>query len=584
MLRRISADDPRFKSLSFRRGFNLIVADVTPESSQRDSRNSAGKSSLIELLHFLLGARADRNHVAMQKELRDISFELWLDWPNLPEGLTVRRSGSHADFVTLRPDVSQQDRGLFESVFETGSGRVAIKKWNELIETNLYSLPAEHHGLSGRTLLSYAMRRVSAHGFNEAIRSFSRQPEAEATTNLAYLLGLDWRLAGRYQDIRDRENTRNQLRKATADPIFGRIVGKTAELRGQITIVESRIRDLRRQTSDFRVVPQYEELKTRADELTRRIQQAGNEDAIDQRNIDQLERAIAETVDTDVEYLEPVYRELGIILGEQVRQRFDDVRNFHESVIRNRKSYLAQERDATRARLDARRAERSRLGDEQAAILQRLNEGGALESLTLLQQAVAQEEATLGALRHRLDAAEALEASARQIEASKLQLRQEIADDLSERREQTSEATVLFNEFAQRLYSEARGAYLAIDPGPSSLKIIPRIDSDNSRGIGNMAIFCFDLAFTVIAHREGRGPDFLVHDSHLFDGVDDRQLSAAFQLALEVASSENIQYIATINSDDLAKAERRGFAPGNWILEPRLTDAYDTGGLFGFRF
>ncbi|MGW9274926.1 DUF2326 domain-containing protein [Embleya sp. NPDC055610] len=99
-----------------------------------------------------------------------------------------------------------------------------------------------------------------------------------------------------------------------------------------------------------------------------------------------------------------------------------------------------------------------------------------------------------------------------------------------------------------------------------------------------MVMFCFDLTLAVLAHhRHGRAPDFLIHDSHLFDGVDDRQLSAALTLAAEVAHEERIQYIATLNTDDLGKAARRGFDPEPHI-RARLTDALDTGGLFGFRF
>ncbi len=66
--------------------------------------------------------------------------------------------------------------------------------------------------------------------------------------------------------------------------------------------------------------------------------------------------------------------------------------------------------------------------------------------------------------------------------------------------------------------------------------------------------------------------------------MDDRQLAAALQLTTEVTREEGLQYIATLNSDDLDKARRRGFDPTPYIRSPRLTDALDDGGLFGFRF
>jgi len=81
MLRRLSADDPRFKGMAFTSGLNLVVADTTAKSKDTDSRNSAGKSSMIELIHFLLGARAKAGTLAMNKELRQVTFGLEMDWP-----------------------------------------------------------------------------------------------------------------------------------------------------------------------------------------------------------------------------------------------------------------------------------------------------------------------------------------------------------------------------------------------------------------------------------------------------------------------------------------------------------------------
>ncbi|SEL57684.1 ABC-three component system protein [Nonomuraea pusilla] len=579
MLRRLSADDSRFKTVTFQAGLNLLVARSTHHSSSTDSRNGAGKSSLIELLHFMLGSRADRNHLTARRELRDITFILALDWPGETDPISVSRKGKTATTVALEPCLVPST-GLFEENRCT----VPIADWQKLIESKLFGLSGEHRGVTGRALLSFLMRKVGDHGFNEAARSFSRQPESQATPNLAYLLGLDSDLAARYQGLAARKAARDQLKKAVDDPVWGQVVGKSADLRGQIAISESRIAGLNHQIAEFRVVPQYEELKSRADELAARIQALGTQDILDRRNLDHLERAVAETVDPEVRYLEQVYADLGIALPEQIRRRFDEVRDFHAAIVANRRTYLEQEIKEIRARLDARHAERSSLGEEQSIILKQLGEGGALAALSTLQKALGQEEATLGALRHRLEAAQTVESSSREIEAERLELTRAIDTDLQERRVRIDQATVLFNDFARRLYGTTRPSYLKVEPGRSSLKIVPKIDSDVSQGINRMAIFCFDLTLAVIAHRAGRGPDFLVHDSHLFDGVDDRQLTRALEIAAEAMRAESMQYIVTINEDDLAKAERLGFDATQYVIEPLLTDAYDEGGLFGFRF
>lgn len=608
MLRRLSADDERFKTVNFKPGLNLLVAETTTVSRSTDSRNGSGKSSMIELLHFLLGSRADNKQLAARKEIRRTVFTLGLDWPDLEEELHVSRSGSDPRNVTVVPGL------LHRSPPDPVSGRVAaspefelpyasgpqavpatavgsakprtvpLAEWQALIEQKLFGLSGDHPGVSGRALLSFLIRRVGDHGFNEAVRSFSRQPEAQASPNLAYLLGLDSTLAARYQDIAAKKATRDQLKKAVNDPVWGQVVGKSADLRGEIAVQNSKISELRQQMETFRVVPQYEALKERADELTRRIQELSTHDVIDRRNLDHLERSVEETIDPEVRYLEQVYDELGVTLPHQALRRFDDVRAFHAAVVRNRRTYLKEEVATTRKTLENRKAERARLDVEQSGILKELSEGGALEALTTLQKALAQEEAKLGALQHRLKAAETVEASSREIEASRLELTREVDTDLQERQQQITLATVLFHELASRLYGNDRPAYLSVEAGRSSLKITPKISSDVSQGINKMSIFCFDLTMAVIAHRGGRAPDFLVHDSHIFDGVDDRQLTRALEVAVDLTEAEGMQYIVTINEDDLSKARNLGFDPQPYIIEPMLTDAYEGGGLFGFRF
>ncbi len=100
-----------------------------------------------------------------------------------------------------------------------------------------------------------------------------------------------------------------------------------------------------------------------------------------------------------------------------------------------------------------------------------------------------------------------------------------------------------------------------------------------------MQIFCFDLMLTEISLKQGRGPRFLIQDSHLFDGVDERQVAEALQLGSERAEASGFQYIVTMNSDALPREGfRRGLNILDHVLETKLTDATYTGGLFGLRF
>lgn len=110
------------------------------------------------------------------------------------------------------------------------------------------------------------------------------------------------------------------------------------------------------------------------------------------------------------------------------------------------------------------------------------------------------------------------------------------------------------------------------------------IQGSRSKGINNMQIFCFDLMLMRLCAKRGIGPGLLIHDSHLFDGVDGRQVISALKLGAETAKELGFQYIVTMNEDDAFKERIENFNIQDYILPVVLTDASENGGLFGFRF
>jgi uncharacterized protein YydD (DUF2326 family) len=100
-----------------------------------------------------------------------------------------------------------------------------------------------------------------------------------------------------------------------------------------------------------------------------------------------------------------------------------------------------------------------------------------------------------------------------------------------------------------------------------------------------MEIFCLDLTLFFITAKEKRGPGFLIHDSHLFDGVDERQVAQALRLGASTAGAIGGQYIVAMNSDIF---DRLPLPPemdrSKIVLPTRLSDEGEGGGLFGFRF
>ena len=146
-------------------------------------------------------------------------------------------------------------------------------------------------------------------------------------------------------------------------------------------------------------------------------------------------------------------------------------------------------------------------------------------------------------------------------------------------------ATVLVDYAIANLYDD-RAGNLIIEASRTGPKF--RVDiqgGGNKGGIDMMKLFCFDTALLQIASDLfAPGPRILIHDSHLFDGVDSRQVGLALAYGRKVAEAVNGQYIVTLNSDELEKAVAgEDFSLADAVNPVRLTDD-ETGGLFGFRF
>lgn len=82
----------------------------------------------------------------------------------------------------------------------------------------------------------------------------------------------------------------------------------------------------------------------------------------------------------------------------------------------------------------------------------------------------------------------------------------------------------------------------------------------------------------------GRDIDFLIHDSIIYEGVDERQIAHAIEQAAVKAKLYDFQYIMTINSDMVPYNDfNEGFNFDEYI-KLRLSDEDESGSLLGILF
>lgn len=591
MITDIESSLPTFKRVSFHAGVNILLVDTTPTSSDRQTRNSAGKTSLIEIIHFLYGADCDPISIFRNEPLVGHTFTGTLRIAG--EEFRVRRGGADSSKIFILN--GGRDRADLQLKVDkvTSLHYVSNTKWRVFLGHALFGLPAdvertqfdEPNSPTFRSMFSYFARRENSGGLLSPERQAEKQQKSDWQVNLSYLLGLDWRIPHEFQKIRTREKSLEEVRKvAQGDGLLGDIVGTVAELRPQLAIAETTAEKLRVALANFEVLDSYQDIARRAARARSSLQSVTQEMVGVQETLQHLERSFNAETPPERADVKQVYEQAGVQLPGVALRRFDEVADFHSSVVRNRQQHLKEEIQTAKAALKDLEARAARLSSERSSLLKTLEGRGALEDFARIQKELAVQEGLAAHLRNRFKAAELLEGESTQLTLERVALKKRLQLDYQERKAAIDEAIVIIADAIRELYEGHAGRLIfdATDTGP---EIRISIEGDRGGGIARIEIFFFDFAlFKIVTKRLG-GPGFLIHDSHLFDGVDPRQVAKALLLMRRTIGDRPQQYIVTMNSDVFhSLALPPDVRLDDALLATRLSDETETGGLFGCRF
>jgi len=505
--------------------------------------------------------------------------------------VVVERTGQNSSKVILKDIVGKTDNWPFVVVPDMlGEYPLTNRDWRRILGKLIFELvdPDDDEGDSKkycpsfRSLYSYFVRKQSDNAFTTPFQNSSQQLTYDTQVSISYLLGLDWTIPQEWEYVRAREKTLKELKKAASEGALGDAIGTTAELRTELAVAERKHSALKDQVGNFNVLPEYRELEKEASALTRQLNQLANENTLDRELISELEASLVGEVPPSPDNLEAMYREVGLVLPDTVLKRFDEVRSFHDAVIKNRRLYLNGELQAAQNRIQIREREMQRLDTRWSQVMGILKSHGALEQLLELQAELARHESNIQSLRQRFAAAEQLEGLKSELEIERQQLHLRLRQNYQEQEGVLKQAIVAFEDVSKALYEDAGS--LTIDTSTNGPSFDVRIHGSRSKGISNMQIFCFDMMLMRICAERESGTGYLVHDSHLFDGVDERQVSKALYVGAEMAERYGFQYIVTLNSDQVRSDAFNGSGLTHYVLPVRLTDATEDGGLFGLRF
>lgn len=581
MILSISANKETFKPVTFKAGLNFIIAERTEYSTEQDSRNAVGKTTLLQIVHHCLGGNLS-NHLR-KPMLRDESWEFTLELLTTMGTASITR-GIANDRVAKVSGV-KLPQSLDPEPFGNGVQQVTIQALNAWLGNQLFGLPIEKpnkYSPSFRNLISYFARREFE---VEPYKFIANQPAWDRDVHNAYLLGLEWQPFTDLQILKERKDVLRKVKKSIKEGILRGPQGNPATMESQRVRLDQEIGELERQLGDFKIHPNYREIEEEASYLTGELRKMRNNGFRLRTTLRHYEESLTSEVAPAEGSVVSLFEIAQVELPGEVRQTIERVEAFHQSVVHNRTEFLREECENLRLQIAENEAEEARIGDERAKALSIIDSYRALDEYNQLHERLAdlryERDRITEALRQRRE----IDNTDDEIASERQQVITQGRRAHEEREAIRARAIELFNSNSRALYGEESHGTLEIAfTSRGSFSFHVDIQGEGSQGIEKMKLFCFDLMLAQRWAGRNTTPGFVFHDSHVFDGVDDRQKAAAIRLAAQEAERYGFQYICSFNSNDLPSQDLLGDLDVEKHTRLTLTDDGPQGKLMGLDF
>lgn len=574
MLIRLTTNRQEFQPINFRPGFNAVVAERAADSTDQDSRNARGKSTLLLFINYVL---AGNRHKSL-KPLAEAGWEISLTLQMFGGVVTATRSLDAGKRIGISADAT----ALRAIEPYLNDGYIGINDWKDLLGLAFFRLePSDQEvvgGLSARTLLSYVIRTDTP---KDPLKILPQQSATSSRQHVSFLLGLDWGVVHELAAINKGLDQIDAITAATRDGLVTslrteeELMLERATARSDVDEWESRI-------AGFRILASPNSLVERANELTSRIANLRDEAVVDRRMRALYLASLEEPADQAGS--EPLVDELfaaaGAVLADGFRRQIDDVRAFHAAILENRRSFLRAEVSDLDRRIGDRTSELDRLDEQRDATLRTLEAGGLLEELNSMRAELNEAQGRVATIDAQIEQARDIVNRREDLKFDRSNKRTRAAHELTTSRGKLDQVAERFSQKMRRLYG--KDAALTVSVDESGFKFRVQVIGAGSTGVDRMTMFCFDLTMLEEGVQTGHHPDFLIHDSSVFDGVDPRQRAGAFLFAQQIVEATGGQYICTINSNDVPD----DVLAQKWFREGVVRTVLDTepGGLTGRTF
>ncbi len=538
----ISKGPSIIREIEFREGINLIV----DESSVEITGNSVGKTTVLKLIDFCLGA--DKKYIWIDPENPKETYQLVKDFliDNeilitlvLKEDLNILDSNeviiernflSHVKKVIRRIDgvhyTEEEFEPMLESVFfpEKVSDKPTFR---QIISHNI-----RHRDLS----ITNTLKTLDQYTSN-----------AEYETLYLFLLGCEYSGGNLKQDILEKIKREHQFRAR-----LQRVQTKSA-YETKLSLIEDDIKILNGKKANLNINEDFEKDLQNLNDVKYQLNICSSEiTKLDIRKelISEAVSGIESSISTiDTVQLKEIYSQFTNIVGE-VQKSFDDLVVYHNKMIEEKKKFISQELPELEKQIVEKKILLKELLVKERELSEKISKSDSFEELEELIVDLNEKFRTKGELESTINQLNSVESNLKELnnELQKIEAKL-FSDEFEEKvKVQLNKFNRHFSSISEFLYGEKYALKYEIETNAKHQKLykFSAFNTNFSSGKKQGEISCFDIAYTFFADEE-KIPcmHFLLNDKK--ELMHDNQL---VKIA-ELVNKSKIQFVASILKDKL---------------------------------
>lgn len=564
----LRANQDSFHTITFNRTGVSIIRAIKKNEDKKSTYNSTGKSLLIYLIHFCLGASENNE---LKEKLPEWEFYLDIEIENVLYTIT-RNTWS-------------------QKIVKLNDKEYKLNEFTEFLQSKVFfNIPEKFKYLSFRSLIPRFIRpqKASYDSYNCFLKD---EKDYQEILNNSFLLGLDIEKIDRKRELKeDLDNVKANQSNIEKDPIMKEFfTGESDSKRIDIDILqlEKQTKLLAINISNFKVAEDYDSIKKEADEISTQLAHLKNKRTLLASSINNIKRSLEIKSDIKANDIKKLFEEANVLLNDSIKKRFDDVETFNRKLLTNRTSRLYDERVKFEKQLSETEARIKVLGQLEDEKLYLLKSTGSLDEYAKLNEQLTQLKVKLDKLKSYRELMDQYTSKIDEIKEDFARENKETNEYLRNNEELKNRNIQVFSSFADQFYAnKPAGIIIENNDGVNlnRFKIEATIDSDSGDGVNNVKIFCFD--WTLLKNQNNHNVKFIFHDSRLISEIDPRQIATMFQIANFNSNEYGFQYIISANQKELDAIkeefddqEYQNYIEKNVIEE--LTDQSDESKLLG---